>query len=183
MSAINREAAARDLEVQQLRVLSLIYAVAALPGTAGKIDSLTKLAKLDFLVRYPDARDAVRAELSGTASTNKPVRALPENGPPMIRHKFGPWDDSYYPVIGALVGRGLAKYVRARNRAVGIALTKPGNDLYQRVIQDPSWQEIAAEAVTVAGDFGDLTGNRLKDAIYAALPEMLDVPHRTELSR
>ncbi|MFK3677979.1 hypothetical protein ACI2IP_09610 [Microbacterium sp. NPDC090218] len=180
MSAIDRDAAVRDLQVQQLRILSLVHSVAELPSTAGKVDSLTKLAKLDFLVRYPEARDAVRGTLAGHASRR--VDLNPSSGwSSMVRHKFGPWDDSYYPVIGALVARGLARYVRAKNRAVGVSLTKTGNDLYRKLREDEAWDEVAAEVETVASEFGHLTGNKLKDAIYTALPHALDVPHRTEL--
>ncbi|MEV8168851.1 hypothetical protein AB0O70_13065 [Microbacterium paraoxydans] len=99
----------------------------------------------------------------------------------MIRHKFGPWDDSYYPVIGALVARGLARYVRAKNRAVGVALTKAGNDLYDKLRSLDAWGDVVIEADVVAAEFGHLSGNKLKDAIYEALPQALDVPHRTEL--
>ena len=42
-----------DLAYHQSRVLLLVRAVAEEPGNAGKLDGLTKLAKLDFLVRYP----------------------------------------------------------------------------------------------------------------------------------
>ena len=34
----------------------------------------------------------------------------------MIRYKYGPWDDRYYAVIGALVSRGLLRYVRRPTR-------------------------------------------------------------------
>jgi hypothetical protein len=180
MNAIDQNAAVRDLQVQQLRILSLVHAVAALPTTAGKVDSLTKLAKLDFLIRYPDTRAAVRGTLAGQTETRENLR--PGSGwTSMIRHKFGPWDDSYYPVIGALVARGLARYVRAKNRAVGVALTKAGNDLYDKLRSLDAWGDVVIEADVVAAEFGHLSGNKLKDAIYEALPQALDVPHRTEL--
>lgn len=181
MSAIDRAAAVQDLQVQQLRILTLVHAVAALPMTAGKVDSLTKLAKLDFLVRYPDARGAVRETLAGRSSGHPDLQ--PQAGwNSMVRHKFGPWDDSYYPVIGALVSRGLARYVRAKNRAVGVSLTKAGDELCAKLCAVDSWSDVADEVQAVADEFGHLTGNRLKDAIYGALPRALDVPHRTELN-
>ena len=42
-----------DLAYHQARVLLLVQAVAADSGHARKLDGLTKLAKLDFLVRCP----------------------------------------------------------------------------------------------------------------------------------
>ena len=174
----DRSAALRDLAIQQLRVLALIYLVAAEPGNANKLDSLTKLAKLDFLVRYSDARAAVRASLSGDKAFNEPSM---RSNHPMIRHKFGPWDDIYYPVIGALVGRGLARYVKSRNRGVGLSLTKEGSELFMKLSESEEWQSTIGEIREVAIEFGTFSGNRLKEAIYSSVPNALDVPHKTVL--
>lgn len=53
-----------DLAYHQSRVLLLVQAVADEPGNSGKLDGLTKLAKLDFLVRYPALAPVVLDELS-----------------------------------------------------------------------------------------------------------------------
>jgi hypothetical protein len=42
-----------DLAYHQARILLLVDAVTAAHGHQGKADGLTKLAKLDFLLRYP----------------------------------------------------------------------------------------------------------------------------------
>ena len=42
-----------DFAYHEARVLLLVTAVAAEHGHASKLDGLTKLAKLDFLLRYP----------------------------------------------------------------------------------------------------------------------------------
>lgn len=52
-----------DLAYHQSRVLLLVRAVAEEPGNSGKLDGLTKLAKLDFLVRYPALAPVVLDEL------------------------------------------------------------------------------------------------------------------------
>jgi hypothetical protein len=176
---IDRSAALRDLALQQLRVLSLIHQVSAAPGNASKLDSLTKLAKLDFLVRYADARPSVRAALDGEPL---PPEVALRSAIPMIRHKYGPWDDIYYPVIGALVGRGLARYVKSRNRGVGLALTKEGNELFAKLNQNSEWSSTIEEISQVAAEFGRYSGNKLKDAIYSSVPAALDVAHKSVLN-
>ena len=175
---MDRSATLRDLAVQQMRVLGLIHEVSAVPGNAKKLDSLTKLAKLDFLVRYGEVRPGVLAVLQGLpAPEEKPLKSEL----PMVRHKYGPWDDIYYPVIGALVGRGLAKYVKSRNRGVGLSLTKSGDELFALLIENEEWSRTVEEIRLVALEFGEFNGNRLKDAIYATIPKALDVPHRSVL--
>lgn len=170
----------RDIEHQQIRVLILVAEVAAIAGNANKLDGLTKLAKLDFLSRYPDVQPLVARELYGiepTADTNDVL----SSDLPMIRHKFGPWDDRYYPVIGALVGRGLANYAKGRRGSVAISLTADGKKVIRSLREDSRWSPVFDSYSRVASGFGLETGNRLKDAIYAALPTALNVPHRTVL--
>lgn len=67
-----------------------------------------KLAKLDFLLRYPrhlasvlasrgNGTDASRADL---ISQESPLESR------MVRYRYGPWDPSHYAILGSL---GLAK--------------------------------------------------------------------------
>jgi hypothetical protein len=98
-----------DLAYHQARVLLLVDTVADAQGHAGKVDGLTKLAKLDFLLRYPALAPAV---LDGLDPADARLHLSEEDQAepadveaPMTRYKYGPWDDRYYPVIGALVGR------------------------------------------------------------------------------
>ena len=53
------------LEFHAARLLLLIHVC----GTAGRIDGLTKMAKLDFFTRYPDFFDAARAAIEPDAQT------------------------------------------------------------------------------------------------------------------
>ncbi|GEA84817.1 MULTISPECIES: hypothetical protein [Cellulomonas] len=167
-----------DLLHQQLRVLLLVTAVAKEPGNAGKLDGLTKLAKLDFIARYPNLAGNVAREL-GIDSPD--VGGSPPTATPMIRYRYGPWDDQYYPVIGALVGRGLVRYAAGRKGSVGLAPTAAGIEIAARMRKEPSWAQVASHYDQVARAFGGLTGNKLKQAIYSALPELHDMPYRTEL--
>lgn len=74
-----------DLAYHQARVLLLVTAVADARGHQGKVDGLTKLAKLDFLLRYPalaalvldrlDPADLRTIAFSGTAVTSRMDRA------------------------------------------------------------------------------------------------------------
>ena len=170
-----------ELEYQQLRVLLLICDVSSLPGATGSVDSLTKLAKLDFIARYPDTADTISAALDGTHLLESPtVEAKLER--PMIRHRFGPWDDTYYPVVGALVGRGLIRYRRGPRNSVVMQPTPAGKKLAEKVSASDNWGVVAAMYSEVARRFGNRSGNQLKDAIYAALPNAMDVAHRTELN-
>jgi hypothetical protein len=71
-------------------------------GTAGRIDGLTKMAKLDFFVRYPQFFEKACKVLG---SQTEPSTRTVESS--MIRFHYGPWDDRYYHVLGYLEAKGL----------------------------------------------------------------------------
>jgi hypothetical protein len=171
-----------DLAYHQARVLLLVDSVAGTHGHAGKIDGLTKLAKLDFLLRYPalapevldrlDPADA-RLHLSGEDSAQPAdVEA------PMTRYKYGPWDDRYYPVIGALVGRGLLRYSRGRRGSVALAPTPAGRALARQLGSASEWADVSDRSLAIAEASSGLSGNALKDLIYQRLALLMDRPHR-----
>jgi hypothetical protein len=171
-----------DLAYHQARVLLLVAAVAAAQGHSGKVDGLTKLAKLDFLLRYPALASSV---LDGLNPADPRLhltdndRAEPADvEAPMIRYKYGPWDDRYYPVIGALVSRGLLRYAKGRRGSVALAPTAAGRALARQLGAASEWAEIADRSRAIADATSGLTGNALKDLIYDRLAELMDRPHR-----
>jgi hypothetical protein len=171
-----------DLAYHQARVLLLVTAVSDSQGHARKLDGLTKLAKLDFLVRYPalapdvlDALDAVDPRLHIAAGDRQ---APTEVEAPMTRYKYGPWDDRYYTIIGALVGRGLLRYVRGRRGSVALAPTTAGRQLAAELAGTEEWAPVEQRALAIAEASGGLSGSALKDLIYNRLPHLMDRPQR-----
>src|SRR5258708_27163958 len=159
-----------DLAYHQARVLLLVDAVAGTPGHSGKLDGLTKLAKLDFLLRYPALAPAVLNDLDGTDArlhlSEEETTEPTDVEAPMTRYKYGPWDDRYYPVIGALVGRGLLRYTRGRRGSVALAPTPAGRALAGQLAVAPDWSDLKDRSVAIAEAAAGLTGNTLKDLIY-----------------
>jgi len=86
------------IEFHAARLLLLL----GLCGVSSSIDGLTKLAKLDFFVRYPQFFDkacAVLGEQVQSASTS--IESS------MVRYHYGPWDHRYYKILAYLRSRGL----------------------------------------------------------------------------
>ncbi|MFC4859310.1 hypothetical protein [Actinophytocola glycyrrhizae] len=173
-----------DLAYHQARILLLVAAVASTDGHGKKLDGLTKLAKLDFLIRYPALGPLV---LDGLDPTD-PRLHLPdaEASPtqteaPMIRYKYGPWDDRYYAVIGALVGRGLIRYAKGRKGSVALATTLAGRTAAARLADNPKWSDIAERSTAIAQASSGMTGNQLKHRIYDRLADLMNRPHRQEI--
>lgn len=172
MSARNQR-----LDAHSGRVLILLRHFGA---TAEKpLEGLTKLAKLDFLIRYPAFTDRLLEDLGadwmlGTETTDDERQAVESR---MVRYKYGPWDDRYYPVLGALVGLGLVTLGK-KGRTLVMSLTEAGAGLAADIADQKEWQQVDLRASFLQAHF-NVTGSRLKKLIYTKLPDVVDRPIRT----
>lgn len=170
-----------EAELHQARVLLLVDALA---GENGSLDGLTKLAKLDFLLRYPVFLEqliqagAIKASLDDSTCPTADERIAVESR--MMRYKYGPWDDRYYSIIGALVGRGLLEYVPSKGK-VALKPTVGGRAIANALRSDHAWRRVAARSALLKRALGRSSGNMIKDLVYAHLPEVVNRPHRTEI--
>ncbi|MFH8293648.1 hypothetical protein [Streptomyces sp. NPDC018059] len=180
--ALDRAVLREDLAYHQTRVLILVTSVSGTAGHSGKLDGLTKLAKLDFLLRYPALASTVLDPLDPLdqrlALAPEDLAAPTEVEAPMTRYKYGPWDDRYYAVIGALVGRGLLRYAKGRRGSVALVPTPHGKRLVSDLAATEAWAVIKERCDAVAEASADMTGNTLKDLIYERLADLMNRPHR-----
>ena len=95
----------------EARLLLLIDAFSRKQNGAPRyLEGRIKLAKLDFLLRYP--RYLQRVLLAHGARSEDLEEIDPNEAPldaRMMRYRYGPWDPSYYAVLGSLIGRGLVE--------------------------------------------------------------------------
>jgi hypothetical protein len=160
-----------SLDAHVARVLLLVDTFSS---TADGLDGLTKLAKLDFLVRYPvflEALDLKQGIQDPNLKAPRDVdRAAVES--PMMRYKYGPWDGRYYAVVGALVGRGLAEYVPGRGR-VALRVSDEGRGVAQALRRLPNWADIDSRLQHIH-EYYDVPGSRLKSMIYETFPQLVE---------
>lgn len=97
----------------------------------------------------------------------------------MIRYRYGPWDPSYFSVLGRLIGKGLVQVVPAKN-GMAYRITEAGHQLAMELIEEESWQETWKRIELLKSHF-DLTGNSLKNFIYTHFPEVTGASWGEEL--
>ncbi len=156
-------AADEILEFHAARVLLLLKFC----GISGKrIHGLTKLAKLDFFVRYPNffevARDSeagVEAAASNATSGNQAVESA------MVRHHYGPWDKRYYHVLAALEGKGLIEIAK-KGRTYNLTLTALGTERAKLLASRDSFSQVIERMKELKKVFGSKSGSYLKNLIY-----------------
>jgi len=104
----------RSSREAEARLLLLIDGFSRQTNGPRSLEGRVKLAKLDFLLRYPrhlasvlasrGVKDAARA---GLERQDSPLESR------MMRYRYGPWDPSHFAILGSLVGRRLIEVVPA----------------------------------------------------------------------
>jgi hypothetical protein len=170
MASASVPLAADDLvEFHAARLLLLLN----LCGVSGRIDGLTKLAKLDFFARYPDFFAVARASIESRTDKNQmpTSRASGEAvESAMVRHHYGPWDKRYYHVLAYLEANGVITVSR-EGRAFRIALTGPGRERAKILAERPSFQALATRMRELKKVFGARNGTSLKNLVYQLFDE------------
>lgn len=167
-TALDRYPAARPLTADQVtefhaaRVLLLLY----LCGTKNRVVGLTKLAKLDFFVRYPDffGRAAARLEKKAETAPTGVVESA------MVRHHYGPWDTRYYQLLPYLEARELITVERDDQTFV-FALTSAGLILAKRLAGESTYKDLCDHMKAVKKLLGGKSGDVLKKLVYELFDE------------
>jgi hypothetical protein len=156
------------VEFHAARLLLLI----SVCGVAGRIDGLTKMAKLDFFARYPDFFEAARAAIDPASAIDKANRAAADEAveSAMVRHHYGPWDKRYYHVLAHLEAKRLITVTKDGN-SYRMALTDLGRGHAKALAARSSFGSLVARMHEVKKTFGGKTGTFLKDLIYRLFDE------------
>jgi len=128
-----------------------------------KITGLTKLAKLDFFVRYPeffrrlvrkmDIRNVDFLDHSGGIESR------------MIRFHYGPWDQRYYQLLPFLEARDLISVEKDRSTFT-FFLTENGGEVAQSLQNDIDFNTLSNNIKNVNLILGKMTGSQLKNLVY-----------------
>ncbi len=136
-------------------------------GVKGRIDGLTKMAKLDFFVRYPDFFEAARSAIAPNDVAPAPDASINDERveSAMVRHHYGPWDKRYYHVLSHLEAKGLIE-VTKDGKSYRIALTPLGSERANALGERASFVPLIDRMREVKKAFGSKKGTFLKDLIY-----------------
>jgi hypothetical protein len=152
------------------RLLVLIDTFAGRSGDK-QIEGLTKLAKLDFLLRYPNyleraliARNVLDPAIAVHEFERHSIEAH------MVRFKYGPWDHRYRRFLNTLAGRGLAA-VGTSGRTIMIGLTDRGRVAAVSLREEPEYAVIGQRAALLKRHL-DLSATTLMEFVYKTFPEV-----------
>jgi DNA-binding PadR family transcriptional regulator len=151
------------LEFHAARLLLLIK----ICGEKGSLKGLTKLAKLDFFIRYPQffkrAAKYIGEDL-GQCNTNFEAEST------MVRYHYGPWDQRYYHVLAYLEAKGLIEATK-EGSAIILNLTDIGNESSIKLERSTSFAPIVDQMRQVKKALGNKKGTELKNLVYEVFDE------------
>lgn len=157
----------RPTDESEARLLILIDTFTT-PTTS--LEGRTKLAKLDFLLRYPDRFRLALQRRAPSEEWPEEISADPTIEGRMVRYRYGPWDPSYFALLGRLVGRGLITAVPG-SRTISYRTTDEGRAVARGLRATPAWQDTAKLTTLLKRHF-NLTGTNLKTLIYENFPDI-----------
>jgi hypothetical protein len=177
------EAVARLEEPVELHLVRLLILLDAFTEGAqhdGQIEGLTKLAKLDFLLRYPVMLErALEAKKQSTRSVALEAHERQSVESKMVRYRFGPWDHRYREFLNLLVAKNLAA-VSVEGRKVTIAPTPKGHAIAHQLAEQPLFMPYAVRAKLLKRHF-DMTATNLMRFIYDTFPEVVSLRSNAQI--
>ncbi len=142
---------------------------------------ITKLAKLDFLLRYPTYLKRLLPKLYKRIP-EVPMEEYEQDTveSSMIRFRYGPWDPRYRQWIGTLVAKDLAEtYVVGRT--VHVRLTAAGKEIAQAIRNSESFRVLTERSDIVGRIAGKVSGTQLKELVYEVVPELIGMTWGEEI--
>lgn len=165
-----------------IHIARLLLLINEITRRSGSLAGLTKLAKLDFLLRYPAFLEVLNESRNIVDLTWSPPTQVELDviDAPMIRYRYGPWDHMYYSFIGGLVGRGIVDYVRPEFGRLALRSTKSGTEIAVKLAELDEWKSTVVRAEFL-GHHYNLSGTELKGLIYSSFPVLVDQPIGTPI--
>lgn len=160
-------------DLHAARLLLLISAFSDAKDGAG-VEGLTKLAKLDFLLRYPVMLEralAAKGQTTRDVELEDHERLSVESQ--MVRYRYGPWDHRYREFLNMLVGKGLVA-VSVEGRKVVIELTERGREVASQLSANTLFEAYVRRAQVLKRHF-DLRATTLMRFIYETFPEVVSL--------
>jgi len=165
----------RDEQMHLARLLLLLLAFDR-NGDAPAIEGITKMAKLDFLLRYPSYFE--KAMLARDVSPRRiPIEDYERNTveAQMVRYRFGPWDHRYRRFLNLLAAKGLVR-IDTNGRNVRVSLTDTGKHRAAQLADDDSYRPLLSRA-RLLKDKIDIGPTEIMKFVYKTFPEIASLAY------
>jgi hypothetical protein len=163
-------------QLDDFHLARLLLLLKTAGGQSGKpVKGIMKLAKLDFLLRYPNCLVRI-LDAQGRSSDAQVILEAERNTieARMIRFRYGPWDKRYRRWIGLLVAKRLA-HTYLEGRTVNVRLTPAGREIVDQLSGLDEFQPLIRRTHLLTSAVGKFSATKLKDFTYKAFPEIVNM--------
>ncbi len=148
----------------------LLLLISAFSSGNGGLEGRTKLAKLDFFLRYPPFLERalrirepdIKIDISVVENDNIENR--------MVRYRYGPWDPAYFALLGRLIGKNFIQLIPT-SKGFSYKTTDLGYRVAQKLMAEESWADMV-QRIALLRKHLNLTGSNLKKFVYKNFPEV-----------
>ncbi len=174
-------AATENLDEFHLSRILLLLSAFQGPKKRYSVQGIMKLAKLDFLLRYPNCLTrALRARGKNEELAQVGDFETFNIEAKMIRFRYGPWDGRYRRWIGLLAAKGLVETFVEKN-TIHVIITDKGKEVADLFIREDEFKLIAQRSQLIYKHFNDLSATAIKDFIYEVFPEIKTIKWGDEI--
>jgi hypothetical protein len=156
-------------ELHCVRLLILIYTL------TGKKDGttiyITKLAKLDFILRYPVVLDKALSLLNiiKKSSINEAQRNSIESE--MLAFSYSPWSSNFRRLLVLLSSRNLIVW-RTSGRQIELSSTEVGRNFYRDAIEHIEFREFVQQSKVIKTNFSNLPLTKLDSLMLSVIKDI-----------
>lgn len=143
-----------------------------------EIVGIMKVAKLDFLLRYPTVLEKAlqdRRKSGKSISLKDYERTSVESK--MIRYRFGPWDHRYWSFLSIMNCSGLLDIGKNEDGTIIFKITSNGQQLAKEFSKIDEFNDYFTRSQIISKNFGSMLGTNLKKSIYKLRPELYDMQY------
>lgn len=169
----------KNEDIHLARILILLEAFSREDQAAMK--GITKLAKLDFLLRYPSYFETAMIA-RGASTKNYEIEPFEHDTieASMVRYRFGPWDHRYRRFLNVLAAKALVT-ISVQGRTILIDLTNRGRQVAQSLSESDEFVSIQNRASMLRKHL-DIGATRLMEFIYEQFPELHNMEFNETIS-
>lgn len=136
------------------------------------VEGITKLAKLDFFLRYPTYFERALTRLNRDPSeAGVEARERTSIEAAMVRFRYGPWDARYRRWLGLLHSKGLVT-LGLQGNTVMIGLTDKGRQVAASLRELSVFEAPSRRSDLIVKVLGPLAATKLKNFTYEVVPEI-----------
>lgn len=142
---------------------------------------LTKLVKLDFLLRYPlNLERAININRKRKIDCYIKEYEKYNVESKMIRYLYGPWDPKYRNYLNLLIAKRLIS-IKKIGKTYIINLTDEGLRVSNTLLKYPALEDYKNRSLLLYNKFKDYNSTKIKNYIYKIFPEITSLDLGVEI--